>query len=225
MNVFKLTKRDFSEMMFKKPFLKRMLLMLVGVTLMGICVSVLRLCHLGTDPYSALNYGLEKLLGIEFGTLELLFNGIMMIIVIFFDVSRLGFGTLGNMILVGYTADLTTLVTEKLFGVTELDGMAQRVIVMLIALTVFVFGLALYINAGLGGSAYDALPYIIHDGISRKTKKIPFTFVRMAFDGVFTVAAFLLDGEAGIITVLMVLTLGPVIELVAKLLSKVLKTE
>lgn len=214
------------EQIFKKPFGKRLILMLLGVFIMGICVSVLRRVHLGTDPFSAMNYGLEKLLPISFGTLELITNGTMFFIVIFFNRKRLGLGTLGNMVLVGYTADFTDFITERCLGIGEITVLSTRIVVMLIAVTIFVFGVALYINAGLGESPYDGLPYIITNGLSKALKKdVPFTAVRIGFDAFFTVVAYLLGGEAGIITILMVLSLGPVISFVAKMLSGVLGME
>lgn len=216
----RITKADLKNLIYRKPFAKRLSLMLIGVFVMGICVAFMRMCHLGTDPFSAINYGLVKYIPLSFGTLELIFNGILLILVVFNDISRLGWGTLGNMIIVGYTADLVSFIMSKFFGITSFDSMPVRIAVMLAAVLVFVFACALYINAGLGSSAYDALPFVIHDKLCAKThKNIPLKFVRMAFDAVFTALAFVLHGEAGIITVLMVLTLGPVIDYVSKLLS------
>ncbi|MCQ2483208.1 MAG: hypothetical protein MJ153_06975, partial [Clostridia bacterium] len=225
MNIFSMKKNDLKNMVFKKPFGNRMALMLIGVFVMGICVALLRMCHLGTDPFAAFSYGFSDITGIDFGTTELLLNGIMLFAVLFSDVSRLGFGTLGNMILVGYTADFTTFVINELLGLTEPTNMVLRIVIMLIALAFFVMGASLYINAGLGSSPYDALPYIIHNKICRIThKSIAFKFVRIGFDAVFTIASFFIHGEAGIITVLMVLSLGPVIDAFSKLLSKILNT-
>lgn len=209
------------EYFIKKPFKKRMLFMLIGVIVMGICVAFQRMCHFGCDPFSALNYGLNKLTGISFGTLELFTNGTMLIFAIIFGIEKLGFGTLGNMILVGYTADFTSFIIYRFFGITDIEGMLARIIVMLISLFIFIIAIALYLNAGLGGSAYDALPFIIHEGISKKTKKkIPFRLVRIIFDAIFTTAAFIVGGEAGIITILMVLTIGPMIGFVAVFIKK-----
>lgn len=216
-------KESFKEALFRKPFLKRMILMLIGVEIMGICVALLNMTNFGVDPFTAVSYGLKDLLGIELlGTVNLMFNGTLLLIVLCFDVNRLGFGTAGNMILIGYTADLTNYCL-KLMGITSLDGMATRIIVMLIALAIFVFAVALYVNAGLGASAYDALPYIIHEKFIKK--KCSFKYVRIAFDAFFTILAFIIKGQAGVITVLMVISLGPIIEVVSKLVAKLLKLE
>ena len=215
------TKADIKNTFIRKPFGKRLVLMLTGVVIMGICVAFLKMCHLGTDPFAAVNYGLSNITEINFGTLELIFNGILLVFVLINDISRLGFGTLGNMIIVGYAADLTAYLMNRFFNITEFTYLPVRVGVMLVALIVFVFAVALYINAGLGSSAYDALPFIIHDKIQKLTgKQIKQKYVRIGFDAVFTILGFVFKGEAGVITILMVLTLGPVIDYVSGLLSR-----
>lgn len=200
--------------------------MLIGVTVMGICVSVLKLTHLGTDPCSAMNYGLSLRTGLQFGHIQVIIALVLFVIVIFFDWSRLGIGTIGNMLVVGYVADLTTWFTENVLHITELPNLAVRVVVMLIFVFIFVVAVAIYINSGLGASAYDVLPYIIRDRLSKAlNRRVSFTLVRIGYDAFFTVVAYLLGGEAGIITILMVLMLGPVINWMAKVIKKILKLE
>ena len=198
--------------------------MLIGVFVMGICVSVLRLTHFGTDPCSAMNYGISGITGLSFGTVQVIVALVLLGIVLIFDYSKLGLGTIGNMFVVGYTADLTTWFTSKVLGIESLEGFMTRLIVMLVFVTVFIFAVALYVNSGLGASAYDVIPYIIREKLSKALhKEIPFKAVRIGFDAFFTIMAFLLKGEVGAITLIMVLTLGPVIDYVAGLLKKVLK--
>lgn len=211
------------EVLFKKPFGLRMVLMLVGVMIMGICVSVLRLTRFGTDPFSAFCYGMSDLTGISFGTCELIFNSTLLLFVIFFDIKRLGFGTIGNTVIVGYMADLTTFVLNK-FGITYLESFLIRFVLLIVVLSIFIFAVSLYINAGLGASAYDVLPYVLHNGIKKITKSdIKFKIVRMCFDAFFTIVSFLIHGQAGVMTVIIVFTLGPAIEFVANLMNRVLK--
>ena len=210
----------------RPPFAKRFILMLVGVIAMGVCVAFLDLTDLGTDPYSALNLGLSRITPISFGTWELLVNGLLLIIVLFFDKSKLGLGTVGNMVVIGYTKDLVSFILEKYFSLTVITDLKWRIIVMLIAVFFFIVAVALYVNAGLGSSAYDALPYVIHSKLNKVMKKgVRFSVVRILFDLFFTLIAYLIKGEAGIITVIMVFTLGPMIELMSKIVSGVLKID
>lgn len=212
------------DFLIKPPFLKRFMLMLIGVIVMGICVSVLKLTHFGTDPCSATNFGLCKLTGLSFGTIQVITASIYFLIVIFFDYSKLGLGTIGNMFVVGYVADFASYITNDVLGITQIDSLMWRIVVMLITVFIFVIAVALYINAGLGAAAYDVIPNIIFEKISRH-KKIPYKVIRMGFDLFFTILGFALGGEAGVITVLMMLTLGPIIEYVSKIVGKILKID
>lgn len=229
----KISKQELKNIVFKPPFIKRMLVSLIGCIFMGICVSVFNLVNFGTDPFSALNYAISRTTGIGFGTVELTVGLIELLIVILVAPKDLGFGTLFNMVFIGYIAQFFDWIIEDNIGINSIDNMWVRVGVMLVTVFIFICAVALYINAGLGTSPYDALPFIIHEAITRSGKiKISQKFVRMSFDAFFTIAAFLLgmlavkmdeSSEAGVITVLTALFLGPVIEWMAKIMGKVLK--
>lgn len=191
--------------------------MLFSVCIMGVCVSILVMTQFGPDPASAMNYGMADIMGLSFGNYQLCFNIVLFIVIFIIDRSLLGPGSFGNMILVGYAADLTTWLVGRMFGTTEITGDLMRFAVMIPALLVFVIAAAVYMNSGLGTAPYDALVYLIHKQLCKKTgKEIKFRIVRMLYDGVVTLFAFVIGGEVGLVTVLMVILLGPAIDAVAK---------
>ncbi len=202
---------------------KRIVLMLVGVFFMGVGVQFLNRTNLGPDPFSALNYGLCAKAGLTFGTFQLLFNAVLFILVLFKDWRLFGLGTIGNMVLVGYSADFTGWVVDKLgfFPAAEELTVAMKLGIMVPTLVLFLFAAALYMNCGLGTSPYDALPLLLHRAIEKAAKKpIPYKFVRMLYDGIATIAALLVGGTVGVVTVLMVFTLGPCVDFVSGLVIK-----
>lgn len=196
--------------------------MLIGVVTMGVSIALLNMTNFGVDPFGGFSYGASRITGLSFGTIQLLVNLLFFAFVIFFDTSKLGFGTLGNMVLVGYTADFTAFILAKI-GITEITDLKVRIILMLISLTVTIIAVGLYVNSGLGASPYDVTPSIIKELIEKNTgKEIPFRYVRMGLDFTFGILGFLLKGSVGIITVLMILTLGPVIEFISKKMNIIL---
>lgn len=202
---------------------KRILLMLVGVILMGVGVQFLNRTNLGPDPFSAMNYGFSAIAGLSFGTFQMLFNAVLFLIVLLIDRKQFGLGTIGNMVIVGYSADFTGWVVDKLgfLPATEDMTIGIKLAIMVPTLVLFLFAAALYMNCGLGTSPYDALPVILHRGVEKATKKqIPYRFVRMLYDGIATVVAFLVGGTVGVVTVLMVFTLGPCVDVVSGLVKK-----
>lgn len=206
-----------------KEMIKRIVLMLVAVFFMGVGVQFLNRTNLGPDPFSALNYGLCAKAGISFGTFQLIFNAVLFVIVLLKDWRMFGLGTIGNMVLVGYSADFTGWVIDTLgfLPPTEELTVGMKIGILIPTLTLFLFAVALYMNCGLGTSPYDALPMLVHRDIEKATKKtIPYKFIRMPYDAIATVVAILVDGTVGVLTVLMVFTLGPCIDLVSGLVKK-----
>ena len=202
-------------------YIARLMMMLLSVCIMGVCVSLLVMTSFGPDPCSALNYGMAELTGLSFGTYQACFNIILFIFVFWCDRSLLGPGSFGNMILVGYAADFTTWFVGQILGITEVVSLTARIIMLLVVLLIFVVAAAVYMNSGLGTAPYDALVFLIHRHLCKKTKKeIPFKVVRISYDGLITVIAFLIGGEVGVMTVLMIILLGPTIELVGKQMAK-----
>ena len=191
-----------------KEKIKRIVLMLIAVFFMGVGVQFLNCTDLGPDPFSAMNYGTSAMLGISFGTYQLIFNAILFLIVLVKDKTMFGLGTIGNMVIVGYSADLTGWVIRKLslLPATEDMTIGIKIGIMIPTLVLFLFAAALYMNCGLGTSPYDALPVLLHRGVEKAAKKpIPYKFVRIVYDGIATIVAVLVGGTVGIVTVLMVL--------------------
>lgn len=102
---------------FARPpkFLNRMIMMLIGVFVQGIGLSLLIQINLGTDPWTSFVLGVSKNLPFTYGTWQLICAAVLFLFVIFFDLSKIGFGTIGNMVCVGYIADLFGWIWGKSF--------------------------------------------------------------------------------------------------------------
>lgn len=202
-------------------YIKRTVVMLISVALMGVGVKFLDITNAGPDPYSALNLGVSGLLHMSFGNYQLLSNAVLFVIVLLQNRKLFGLGTIGNMVIVGYAADFTGWLLEREGFTTEGMPIALRILIMLFALILFLIAAALYMNCGLGTSPFDAFAFLTHQKIEKWTKKkIPFRFIRMGYDATFTLLAFLVGGGAGLITVLMVLLLGPSVDAVSEVVKR-----
>lgn len=89
----------------KEHFVKRLITVIVAVIVMGFALSWLVLVDMGTDPCTLMNLTISSRLGISLGNWQALFNSILFIIVIWKGREHIGFGTLANMFLVGYSLD------------------------------------------------------------------------------------------------------------------------
>ena len=110
----------------KKHFWTRLILVIAAVILMGFALSWLLLVDLGTDPCTLLNQTISTRLGISIGNWQALFNTVLLIFVIIFGGRNLGFGTLANMFLVGYSIDFFSWIWAKVLPADLFTSMGVR---------------------------------------------------------------------------------------------------
>ena len=218
----------FSFKQFIVPnFAKRLAFMLPAVILMGVFVSILVEIGWGTDPASFMNLNIASALGWGLGNTEVLVYGLMLVFTFIFGAQMIGFGTLANMILIGYVVDLCRWIWRNIGFAAFIADSSTPVCILIFVITLicFVIVAAIYINAQMGVAPYDAMPQIISEWIP----KVPFFVIRILFD----LAAVLIGVIAGklnpegiqgsaIGSIVMSFMLGPVISLVGKPLKKIL---
>lgn len=208
-------------------FAKRLAFMLPAVLCMGVFLSFLILIGWGTDPASFMNLNIASALGLSLGNTQVIVYALMFVFTFVFGPHFIGFGTLANMILVGYTVDLCNIIWKALsvYDFVLTAPFAVKLPIFCAALLGFVVAAAIYINAEMGVAPYDASPQII----ARFLPRVPFVAVRIAFDlsavAVGVVVGVLSRGgiQGSIVgSVAMSLLLGPVITFVGKKLSRIL---
>lgn len=213
----------------KKLYL-RLPICLAAVIVMGFCLSWLILVNWGTDPCTALNLAIAAKLHLTLGNWQAIINSVLFIVVIIFGNNDLGFGTLANMFLVGYSCDFFSWIWSKCLPADFMTMYATtvgpvpvepiRIAIFVVALALFIVAAALYMDMKLGTSPYDAISFIIQNKL---LKKIPFRFVRMGYDLVVVGLALLFGSQnVGPVTIVIALFLGIVIEFLGKKISKVL---
>ena len=192
----------------------------LGVIICGISVGLFRTAALGVDPFQSLMSGLNNLLPIGFGTLYMIVNAVLLLFALVFDRSKIGLATLINLTLLGYVTEYS----QKLFQfVLPETTLPIRVILLVVAIIVMCFGSALYFNADMGVSTYDAISLII----SEKQKKLSFQGCRIISDFVCVLLGVLLcrtahlhwrevGGVVGFGTIVTAFFMGPLINFFSK---------
>ena len=195
---------------------RRILMSLVGVIVCAISVGFFKHAALGVDPFQSLMAGLDALIPIEFGTLYVIVNAILLVFTLIFDRKNIGIATFINLFLLGYI----TQYTMELLAVWMPDpSLLARWLCLLGAIVVICFGSALYMTANLGVSAYDAVAIIL----AYKWKLGKFQYCRIAADLVCVISGcviFVIAGGAlrdiptiaGIGTIITAFFMGPLIE-------------
>ncbi len=193
----------------------RVLMSCTGVLLGGVSVGMCRTAALGVDPFQSFMSGLSSLVPISFGTLYVIANAVLLAFSLIFDRHKIGLATLINLTLLGYAAEYSELFFSHLFPTL---GFAPAFLLFAFAIVIMCFGSALYFNADLGVSTYDAVALVI----SEKQSRVPFRFCRIISDLVCVtvgVSLYLLSGSpasglgsvVGIGTVVTAFFMGPLI--------------
>ncbi len=213
--------KEFIQGMYqKKNFGGRLVAVILAVITMGFSLSWLVLVDMGTDPCTSMNLAISAKLGMSIGNWQALFNSVLFVFVIFLGKENIGFGTLANMFLVGYSLDFFSWLWTK-FGIPAYfeASFLLRALVLLPALIVFIFAASVYMDVELGTSPYDAISFIV----AKYLPKVPFRFVRIVYDILVIIVAWIFGAKIGIVTILMGFTLGPVITFVGIKISRFIK--
>jgi len=210
-------KKILQDYVSQPNFKKRLIVMNIGVFLMGLFLSLLIKVDLGTDPCTFMNWTISEKLEILFGTWQLLLNAFLFIIVILFGRKYIGFGTVANMVFIGYIANFFKWLWEKILPDYLFTEMPYRAVIFAFALLFFIISVSFYINANMGVAPFDAVPQIVSE---RVLKKVPFAIIRMCYDFLVILIGMIFGGTPNIGIVLMALFLGPIISAVGKFLNK-----
>lgn len=165
------------KVLLRNMSVKNIFFMIFGVILIGVGGGIFRLVNLGVDPFACTVKGISAWTGVQFGNVQLIYNLVLLIFVLFSCRESLGLGTIFNMVGVGYISDFTLWLTSDILKLTP--GIAVRVLLLLVFLIVFALGIAMYMEADMGTAPYDTLGEII----DRATHgKIPFKYARVGLD-------------------------------------------
>lgn len=169
---------------------QRILMSIIGVFIHGINVGILKAVALGVDPFQALMSGLDAVIPIRFGTLYVIVNAILISFSLIFDRSKIGLATVINLTIFGYIVEFSQGITKSIF---DPMSMMTRLILLVIGIVFICFGSAIYFNANLGVSTYDAISLYI----SERQNKVSFKFCRVISDIICVTAAVILLRHAG----------------------------
>lgn len=196
---------------FTRPRMgRRVAVLTVSLIVIGICVAVFKTVGFGTDPCSTFTLGVSARTGISFGTCQLAFNLLMFLPVIRLDLSRIGVGTVANMVGVGYMADFTMWLMSPHIPPEGLS-IVVRIALFAVSMAAFLIAAAFYMVVDLGVAPYDAIPQLIAAHTSRLSARA----IRMLWDISILSLGFLLGSTVGLTTLITGFCLGPAIAFVS----------
>lgn len=195
---------------------KRVLMSVLGVLVCGISIGFFKRAAFGVDPFQTLMSGLDTLIPIEFGTLYVIANIVLLLFSLIADKHYIGLATIINLSLVGYAAQYSL---EFLTWALPELSLVGRLVLLLVGIVTMCFASAFYFTADMGVSTYDAISLIVTN-----TWKIgQFKYNRIISDlicvclgsGLYFIAGGELSGYTamvGIGTIITAFFMGPLID-------------
>jgi len=180
---------------------RRLLQLVTACIVLGFGVALLLLAGLGSDGYSTLINGLSIAGGISF----LLVNcavGLLLIWLAWLRGLKPGPGTVVQPLVVG------AVVAVLLATVEAPDHLGLRVVLLVLAFPVLACGVAGYLGTGLGAGPTEAAALAFDP-------PVPFRWSYSSLQGLGALAGWLLGAAIGPGTLLVILLLGPLVDLLS----------
>ena len=180
---------------------RRLVQLMVGLTLYGVSLAMMVESHLGLDPWDVFHDGVARWLPLSFGSVVIVVGAVVLLL--WWPLrQRPGLGTVANVLVVGVASDVALAVLE------QPSALAGRSSMLVAGIVLNALAGALYIGAQLGPGPRDGLM----TGLVRRTGW-SVRLIRTSLEVTVLVIGFLLGGTVGAGTVLYALTIGPLLQL------------
>ncbi len=182
----------------------RVLLLFAGCIVLGVGVALLLTADLGSDGYSTLVNGTSIALDIEF----VLANVAISVIFVAMAAARRvypGLGTVVQVLVVGFTVSVMLDLLETP------DAMGARIALLVVAFPVLALGIAAYLGSQTGAGPTEAAALAWDP-------PVPFKWSYSIVQGGGALIGWLLGATIGVGTIAVIVALGPLVDLVARLL-------
>lgn len=195
---------------------RRVIGMCLGNIIIGIAVAAFRLSCFGMDSFSCMNLGVSGLVNMSFGNWQLIINILLLIVVFFTARQYIGWGTVVNMVFIGYIADFLCWMFAQCFGDAS-QMLLIRILLLVLGCFCSPFGASFYMEANMGNSPWDTVAFIV---LKFTGEKVSYRVARVASDLaavlIGTVAAIAAGDNVwqvvGIATILTSVLNGPLIQ-------------
>lgn len=203
----------------KKEYISRFILAVAGVVLIGIGVAFNAAAALGNDSVGIVYDGIRSALGLtaqQLGNASDVVNIVLIVLILITGRRYINVGTFVYMIPYGTIVNFGGKLYHKIFLVQTLK---IQILGSVIGCSLLYLGVAMYITADIGLDPFTGIVMVIRDRVKKNYRT-----VKVTFDACCIVVGTLLGGKLGVITVVTVLTAGPVIQFLSERIEKLRRT-
>lgn len=192
----------------KCPLTRRCVMSCAGIVLVAVAVSMFQYSAMGTDPFTCFIVGISRVSGVQYRWVYTGVNLAVLLVIAIINCAKIGWATPITVFLSGFVTDGFC---SLLIVVLPEPGPLMRVTLMCVGIVVMCLGSALYYEADLGVSAYDACPMTISE-----RSGILFKFCRVGTDVLCAVVGALTGATIGVGTLITAFFMGPLISLFSR---------
>lgn len=189
-----------------KLWIRRVILLLVGLTIAHLGVTLFLLAELGSDPFNVMIQGLYRSLPwpdfMTHGYVHMVVSFGIILVLLVVDRSYIRIGTLLCMFLGGPIIDVFTAALGGIINARS--PLALRLAALVAGCVILAFGMTVVINSKAGTGPNDLVAVVISDKTRRK-----FGAVRITVDVCFALTGFQLGGTLGLGTIICAFLVGP----------------
>ncbi|HZW50110.1 MAG TPA: hypothetical protein VFF80_08315 [Bacillota bacterium] len=191
-----------------KKYPVRLLRLTFGLFLFALGIVVTMRGNIGYAPWDVFHTGIAKTTGISIGTASIIV-GILIGIFTALMGEKIGLGTLGNMVLIGFFIDLLL----NLNFIPLAAGFFYGILMMIVGMFIIALATYFYIGSGFGAGPRDSLMV----ALTRKTH-LPVGLCRGSIELIVLAIGWKLGGMVGLGTVISALTTGFCVQITFHLL-------
>lgn len=189
--------------------MKRLTQLFIGLILYALGIYFTLQANLGVAPWDAFHQGLAQKFGITFGQASIVVGVVIVIFNMFFK-ENIGIGTIANTVIIGLIIDLF----YKIDLVPEMTHFLSGLFIIILGMVIIALATYFYIGAAYGAGPRDGLMIIMV-----KVTQKPVGLVRLSLESTVLLAGILLGGKIGVGTIIIALGIGPIVQLVFKILK------
>ena len=216
-----------------KNYIKRVIILFVGLAIAHLGVTLFLLADLGADPFNVFVQGLFKTLEgltgwaiLTHGRVHIAVSVVIIIVLLFVDRSYIKIGTVICMAFGGPIIDFYSLLLGPVFA--RMQSLWVKIPVLALGCAILAYGMTIVIKSEAGTGPNDLVAVVLSDKSRKK-----FSVVRISVDVAFVAIGWMLGGTFGIGTVICAFLVGPVAgvflpineRIIQKLLGEEIKRE
>ena len=206
--------------------MKKIMGVFVGTIILGLGIALFEVSSLGFDGLSCLVVSVQKLINTSYSIAYLLTNLLFFLIMIIFLRKQIGIGTVINYLLTGVFSDLF-MYLFKIINLTHSELLLINILYGLLGIVFLALGIAIYANANLGVTPYDAMPLILTKYLKFFNKPIKYHIAKKIIDGLCILVGLVVGIVClkqnyifGINTVLALILVGYIVSFSSKFINK-----